>query len=125
MTQARFHFFWSETTCKSVCVNLHHKYIFESTPREITLLCAFDHLSTSLHHCASVILEIGECHTLKYLILGCDYLLQCVHLSIGFFENFIDFFGNYSIYPRAKSIFYLESSKILFHQLQIFYLESS
>jgi hypothetical protein len=66
------------------------------------------------------------CHTLKHLILGCDYLLQCVHLSIRFFKNFKDFSGNYSIYPRARSIFfYLESSKILFHVSQIFYLESS
>jgi hypothetical protein len=24
----------------------------------------------------------------KYLILGCEYLLECVHLSLGFFENF-------------------------------------
>jgi hypothetical protein len=62
------------------------------------------------------------CHTLKYSILGCDYLLQCVHLSIGFSENFKDFSGNYSIYPRARSIFfYLESSKILFYESQIFY----
>jgi hypothetical protein len=30
----------------------------------------------------------GLCHTLKYLILGCEYLSECVHLSIGFFENF-------------------------------------
>jgi hypothetical protein len=66
------------------------------------------------------------CHTLKYLILGCECLLQCVHLSIGFSENFKDFSRNYSIYPRARSIlFYLESSKILFHEVQIFYLDSS
>jgi hypothetical protein len=32
-----------------------------------------------------------RCHTLKYLILGCEYLLQCVYLPIGFFENFKDF----------------------------------
>jgi hypothetical protein len=37
---------------------------------------------------------IVECHTLKYLILECEYLLQYVHLSIGFFENFKDFSGN-------------------------------
>jgi hypothetical protein len=49
----------------------------------------------------------ATCHTLKYLILGCDYLLQCVHLSKGFSENFKDFSGNYSIYPRARSIFFL------------------
>jgi hypothetical protein len=36
------------------------------------------------------------CHTLKYLILECEYLLKCVHLSIGFFKNFTDFSGNYS-----------------------------
>jgi hypothetical protein len=69
----------------------------------------------------------GGCHTLKYLILGCECLLGCVHLSIGFSKNFKDFFCNYSIYPRARSIFlfYLESSKILFYESQIFYLESS
>jgi hypothetical protein len=47
-----------------------------------------------------------SCHTLKYLILGCECILQCVHLSIEFSENFKDFFGNYSIYPRARSIFF-------------------
>jgi hypothetical protein len=47
----------------------------------------------------------GPCHTLKYLILGCEYLLQCDPLSIGFFENFKDFSGDYSIYPGARSIF--------------------
>jgi hypothetical protein len=47
-----------------------------------------------------------SCHTLKYSILGCDYLLQCVHLSIGFSENFKDFSGNYSIYPRARTIYF-------------------
>jgi hypothetical protein len=31
---------------------------------------------------------VANCHTLKYSILGCDYLLQCVHLSIGFFREF-------------------------------------
>jgi hypothetical protein len=41
--------------------------------------------SSSSHHA-------HWCHTLKYLILGCEYLLKCVHLSIGFFENFKDFF---------------------------------
>jgi hypothetical protein len=50
---------------------------------------------------------VEDCHTLKYLILVCDYLLQCVHLSIRFFENFNDFSGNYSIYLRARSIFIL------------------
>jgi hypothetical protein len=47
------------------------------------------------------------CHTLKYLILGCDYLLQYVHLSIEFSENFKDFSGNYSIYLRARSIYFI------------------
>jgi hypothetical protein len=69
------------------------------------------------------------CHTLKYLILGCECLLGCVHLSIGFFESFKDLSGNYSIYPRARSIIiiiiYLESSKILFHEFQIFCLDNS
>jgi hypothetical protein len=46
-----------------------------------------------------------RCHTLKYLILGCECLLQYVHLSIGFSENFKDFSSNYSIYLRARSIF--------------------
>jgi hypothetical protein len=45
---------WPGLACSSkklpardVCVSLHHKYIFGGTSREITLLCAFDHLSTS------------------------------------------------------------------------------
>jgi hypothetical protein len=40
-----------------------------------------------------------ECHTLKYLILGCECLLQCVYPSLGFFENFLEFSGNYSLFP--------------------------
>jgi hypothetical protein len=42
--------------------------------------------------------RLGErgCHTLKYLILGCEYLSEYVHLSIGFSENFKDFSRNYS-----------------------------
>jgi hypothetical protein len=36
------------------------------------------------------------CHTLKYLILGYEYLLECVCPSIGFLENFQNFSGNYS-----------------------------
>jgi hypothetical protein len=32
-------------------------------------------------------------HILKYLILRCEYLLKCVHLSIGFSENFLEFFS--------------------------------
>jgi endonuclease/exonuclease/phosphatase family metal-dependent hydrolase len=47
-----------------------------------------------------------HCHTLKYLILGCEYLLQYVHLSMGLFVNFKDLSGNYSIYPRARSIYF-------------------
>ena len=38
------------------------------------------------------------CHTLKYLILGCECLLENVYPSLGFFENFSDFFGNYSYF---------------------------
>jgi hypothetical protein len=38
----------------------------------------------------------ATCHTLKYLILGCEYLLECVRLSIGFSENFQNFSVNYS-----------------------------
>jgi hypothetical protein len=42
---------------------------------------------------------LRKCHTLKYLILECECLLECVHLSIGFFENFLDFFsGNDSLF---------------------------
>jgi hypothetical protein len=29
---------------RDVCISLHHKYIFKSTPREITLLFVVDHL---------------------------------------------------------------------------------
>jgi hypothetical protein len=66
-----------------------------------------------------------SCHTLKYLILGCDYLLQCVHLSIGFSENFKDFLAIILFIQELDPFFYLESSKILFHEVQIFYLDSS
>jgi hypothetical protein len=31
-------------------------------------------------------------HTLKYLILGCEYLSECFHLSIGISKNFLEFF---------------------------------
>jgi hypothetical protein len=34
----------------------------------------------------------AKCHILKYLILGCEYLLERVHLSIGFPEKFPNFF---------------------------------
>jgi hypothetical protein len=37
--------------------------------------------------------------TLKYLILGCECLLQCVYPSLVFFENFLDFSGDYSLFP--------------------------
>jgi hypothetical protein len=50
--------------------------------------------------------SIEGCHTLKYLILGCECLLGCVHLLVGFSQNFKDFSGNYSIYSRARSFFY-------------------
>ena len=32
----------------------------------------------------------------KYLILDCEYLLECVQQSLGFPKNFPDFSGNYS-----------------------------
>jgi hypothetical protein len=50
------------------------------------------HLPTRLN-------QIGLCHTLKYLILECEYLLECVHPSLGFFENFPDSSGDYSLFP--------------------------
>jgi hypothetical protein len=64
---------------------------------------------------------ISGCHTLKYLILGCECLLGCVHQSIGFFENFKDFSGNYSIYARARSIFFTWKALNFFCESQIFY----
>jgi hypothetical protein len=71
--------------------------------------------------------ELDARHTLKYLILGCECLLQYVHLSIGFFENFKDCSGNYSIYPRTRSIYFIiwKALKFFFHEVQIFYLDSS
>jgi hypothetical protein len=42
--------------------------------------------------------EGNRCHTLKYLILGCEYFLERVHLSIGFSVNSKDFSGNYSLF---------------------------
>jgi hypothetical protein len=60
------------------------------------------------------------CHTLKYSILGCDYLLQYVHLSIGFSENFKDFSGNHFIYPRARSIFIWKALKFFFMKSKYF-----
>jgi hypothetical protein len=58
------------------------------------------------------------CHTLKYLILGCECLLQYVHLSIEFFKNFKDFSGHYSIYPRARSIYF-----IIWKALKFFFMK--
>jgi hypothetical protein len=68
-----------------------------------------------------------RCHTLKYLILGCDYLLQCVHLSIRFFSGILKIFLAIILFIQELDpfFFYLESSKILFHEVQIFYLDSS
>jgi hypothetical protein len=60
-----------------------------------------------LHNQYNSQVDVGCCHTLKYSILGCDYLLQYVHLSIEFSENFKDFSGNYSIYLRARSIYFI------------------
>jgi len=40
--------------------SLHHKYIFQRTAREITLLCGFDHFSTSQDHFALVMEGTGE-----------------------------------------------------------------
>jgi hypothetical protein len=48
--------------------------------------------------------------------LGCEYFSECVHLLIGFLENFLDFSDDYSFF-RAKSIYwkvlkiYLSNSK--------------
>jgi hypothetical protein len=64
----------------------------------VLLICQSSH---------SLTLAGVECHTIKYPILGCEYLLQCVHLSIGFSKNFKEFSSNYSIYRRARSIFLL------------------
>jgi hypothetical protein len=38
------------------------------------------------------------CHTLKYLILECEYLSECVYPSLGFFKNFPDFSVDYSLF---------------------------
>jgi hypothetical protein len=43
-----------------------------------------------------------KCHTLKYLILGCKYLLECVHPTLEFFENFLEII---LFLRRAKSIY--------------------
>jgi hypothetical protein len=53
---------------------------------------------------------LSKCHTLKYLILGCDYLLECFHLAIGFFEFFSEFF--YQLFS-----FILELDPFLFRKL--------
>jgi hypothetical protein len=41
------------------------------------------------------------CHTLKYSILGCECILQCVYVSLGFFENFLDFSSKYSLFSNS------------------------
>jgi hypothetical protein len=51
----------------------------------------------------------SHCHALKYLILGCECLLGCVHLSIGFSEIFKD--------HSAIIIFILELDPFLFGKL--------
>jgi hypothetical protein len=33
-------------------------------------------------------LVVKYCHTVKYLILGCEYLLECVYPSLGFSRIF-------------------------------------
>jgi hypothetical protein len=50
------------------------------------------------------------CHAIKYLILGCDYLLECVHPSLGFLGIFQIFLAIILIFPIAKSI-YLKALK--------------
>jgi hypothetical protein len=44
----------------------------------------------------NIVRGLCDCHTLKYLILGCEYLLKCINPSLGFPKNFPDFSGNYS-----------------------------
>jgi hypothetical protein len=63
------------------------------------------------------------CHTLKYLILGCEYLLECVRPSLGFLENFPDFSKIILFFRRAKSIYWKALKS--FFGLRVFYLDSS
>jgi hypothetical protein len=51
-----------------------------------------------------------DCHTLKYLILVCEYLLECVHPSIGFSGIFQIFLAIILIFSRVKFI-YLKALK--------------
>ena len=41
-----------------VLASLHHKYMFQITARDITLLCGFDHFSTSLR--PLFIIHVGD-----------------------------------------------------------------
>jgi hypothetical protein len=60
-----------------------------------------------MHSILSLKSDVTEvvCHTLKYLILGCEYLSEYVHLSIGFFKNFPNFLAIILFFRRAKSIY--------------------
>jgi hypothetical protein len=51
--------------------------------------------------------KLNMCHTLKYSILGCDYLLQCVHLSIGFFSRVLKIFLATILFIQELDPFFL------------------
>jgi hypothetical protein len=45
---------------------------------------------------------LANCHTLKYSILGCECLLQCVYPSLGFLRIFQIFLENILFFCRTK-----------------------
>jgi hypothetical protein len=62
------------------------------------------------------------CHTLKYLTLGCQCLLECVHPSLAFFENFPNFSGNYSFFVELN--LFIGKFQKSFSQISSIYFDS-
>jgi len=71
-----------------VLASLHHKYIFQITARDITLLCGFDHFSTSLR--PLFIIHVGDrrgCGDLISRDANKVFLLQPIpHLPYAWLE---------------------------------------
>jgi hypothetical protein len=55
---------------------------------------------------AKVYLSNGLTFILNLLLLECEYLLECVHLSLGFFKKFQIFLEIILFFCRAKSIYW-------------------
>jgi hypothetical protein len=106
---------WQKTTTRRACAFLGglHGFALDHLSQGairisfITLLFlagCWDGKRVGGMHQVAWVLDVWHrrCHTLKYSILGCEYLLQYVYLSIGFSKNFKDFSGNYYIYVTFR-----------------------